>query len=1390
LSQENKTNTLAPSDNLMPGGRKQIQNTLLTVDFRRRESIRQGPPEFGGNDKLPSHRGSKLFNFERLRSTYQVTQNMGSQMNLNLLEDNSEEEDENQNQIKLSFKANKEFPFDKFVRDVYVKKEELEQFFSMCTLMNRFTLEGEKNSKAQAMEDRAVSELLKSLGYTSSATSKKRRDVVLDSEFKVHCASTNHLREYIIIGVNFFSHNRDRLSIVFQEVSMNTEDVYLLVKGSEKSMNSVLNMKDKDKNLYRELIASYKNAGLKHIIYGIKKLTFEDVIKYRNSYVEISKTSRDQMEGYENLAIDMEKGLGFYGCIGVRDNICPTALDLVKTLNSMGMKISILSGDNQQNSLNAAQALDIIKGGLDAGQVCMVTSGKEEKIAGYLKRIMEQIHEDIRKLNQEEMKVANEEVSAGEDLKEVDMFKAKLAKKLKALEKKNQQDEGNNNKDSFFDFEFETRQSQHSTKRTLVIKGEALDVIMKNKYLLSQLKSILLFCQSIIGYYMQPLHKHTIVKLLKEQKEVVLAVGDGFNDIGMIKEANVGIQVSNSEVPVIFSDIVVSNVGLITKLMFGKTQKIHRNLVLATFLATWISCTHVAFYYFFYSITSEYSEFFVRETRIRYLVSLVLILIVSVFDVKSNQDLLSNFPILYREGEIIRQFFKVSVLGFIILSIVETMTVIALFTYFTPITYFNDGLFGRIEVFESCVTFISFTSAILKIVMSRIDDKKIVTGIIVVSAIIMSIIQGLNLTQRDLIRQFRLVDILKCLPIVNAILTSIIVSNCINWVGVKVFYHYLFSPMTSKLAKYNRFLSDVNSDKDKKKASVKDIKDFLIEQLEEFLNTEKLSKFRVTRMIQNILKISREFGMQATVNKTVSIDLFNYQIGLKRLTNYIEERVDRRKFMNYLMMITSKYSKVQFGFYFVVYIVSMLIGVFNPLFNFYLMFDTTIPYMIVGLVFVALASRMPKFMAFLTQIIVCLGLTSLICMICMGVVSLNRFEMNLVDMYNTRIWFTLVLDMIGSSFFVILHLLARILLTFLRFDSTDLYLNFSTIYEVKMLLSLVLYYTYLLMVKYKSDKLIKKDFLAKSKLKQEMRKSKEKLEMLMPEFVLERINTFEVSENFIADDAGEVTVIFCDICHFDEIVRDCKEKVIDILEDVFRAFDNICRNNGVQKIETVNKTYMACAGLKFVESKLDPWVKEIHHTIRAFKFARDIMNYANSYTYRAGKSLKMKIGIHYGNCIYGLLGYHKPQFSLIGDTVNTTSRHCTTGKAGYIILSTQAFGMLDEKTKAGLTFEEGIVKMKGKGDVKCYNLNVCASQRYIKKDSKVAEVKGSGEINGVYKDVHSFGSQLNLDNPATKLVANFANIFKRLGKQGSIISRSFFYRICEGTRWTWKSNGD
>jgi class 3 adenylate cyclase len=92
-------------------------------------------------------------------------------------------------------------------------------------------------------------------------------------------------------------------------------------------------------------------------------------------------------------------------------------------------------------------------------------------------------------------------------------------------------------------------------------------------------------------------------------------------------------------------------------------------------------------------------------------------------------------------------------------------------------------------------------------------------------------------------------------------------------------------------------------------------------------------------------------------------------------------------------------------------------------------------------------------------------------------------------------------------------------------------------------------------------------------------------------------------------------------------------------------------------------------------------------------------------------NLQIKIGIHYGRVIAGVIGHHKPQFSLIGDTVNTTSRVCSTGEDGQITISERAYEQADMPE---LSFEQRVVEAKGKGVITTYQVSteVKVNRRY------------------------------------------------------------------------------
>ena len=94
---------------------------------------------------------------------------------------------------------------------------------------------------------------------------------------------------------------------------------------------------------------------------------------------------------------------------------------------------------------------------------------------------------------------------------------------------------------------------------------------------------------------------------------------------------------------------------------------------------------------------------------------------------------------------------------------------------------------------------------------------------------------------------------------------------------------------------------------------------------------------------------------------------------------------------------------------------------------------------------------------------------------------------------------------------------------------------------------------------------------------------------------------------------------------------------------------------------------MACAGIKASESEISQHILQIEKTKRVINASFDMILDGEA------NNLKLKIGVHRGRIIAGVIGYHKPQFSLIGDTVNTTSRLCSTGEDGQITISAKAY---------------------------------------------------------------------------------------------------------------------
>jgi hypothetical protein len=129
---------------------------------------------------------------------------------------------------------------------------------------------------------------------------------------------------------------------------------------------------------------------------------------------------------------------------------------------------------------------------------------------------------------------------------------------------------------------------------------------------------------------------------------------------------------------------------------------------------------------------------------------------------------------------------------------------------------------------------------------------------------------------------------------------------------------------------------------------------------------------------------------------------------------------------------------------------------------------------------------------------------------------------------------------------------------------------------------------------------------------------------------------------------------------------------------------------------------MGAGGLTFVENNISSDLRKRNYSARVIDLAMEMMTFVGGLTIKYIKKIKLKIGIHHGHCMMGIIGYHKPQFSLIGDTINFCSRHCSTGKAGNIMVSREAW----ERAEIwDVSFKIVPTEMKGKGLVDVYHIH-------------------------------------------------------------------------------------
>ncbi|MEM7066072.1 MAG: adenylate/guanylate cyclase domain-containing protein [Cyanobacteria bacterium P01_B01_bin.77] len=204
----------------------------------------------------------------------------------------------------------------------------------------------------------------------------------------------------------------------------------------------------------------------------------------------------------------------------------------------------------------------------------------------------------------------------------------------------------------------------------------------------------------------------------------------------------------------------------------------------------------------------------------------------------------------------------------------------------------------------------------------------------------------------------------------------------------------------------------------------------------------------------------------------------------------------------------------------------------------------------------------------------------------------------------------------------------------------------------------------------------------------ERAKSEKLLHNILPVAIAERLKE---NEQAIADGFEEVSVLFCDIVGFTGLSSQISPtELVDFLNQIFSVFDQLCDHHQLEKIKTVGDAYLVVGGLPG---------SAVDHGNAIANMALDMVQSLRSLAYPGGTPLQVRIGIHMGPVVAGVIGTKKFAYDLWGDTVNVASRMESQGAAGKIQVTPTVHGKLAQR----YTFERrGTIAVKGKGKMTTY----------------------------------------------------------------------------------------
>lgn len=208
--------------------------------------------------------------------------------------------------------------------------------------------------------------------------------------------------------------------------------------------------------------------------------------------------------------------------------------------------------------------------------------------------------------------------------------------------------------------------------------------------------------------------------------------------------------------------------------------------------------------------------------------------------------------------------------------------------------------------------------------------------------------------------------------------------------------------------------------------------------------------------------------------------------------------------------------------------------------------------------------------------------------------------------------------------------------------------------------------------------------IAEEALEREHQRSERLLDNILPKKIADRLKS--EPDKIIADSLGQVTILFADIVDFTPKANSMEASdLVAFLNTIFSEFDRLTEKRNLEKIKTIGDAYMVAAGIP--EPRFD-------HASAIADLGLEMLETCKQLTILTEHKVEIRIGMHVGPVVAGVIGTRKFFYDVWGDTVNTAARMESQGEANFIQVTEETRDAL----KDGYTFKKrGKIEIKGKG---------------------------------------------------------------------------------------------